>query len=166
MGEAKFKGKTVKVHGSLPKVGEKAPDFHLVDQDLSDRSLADFRGKRKLIAVAPSLDTSVCLASAKKFNEMAKNNPSIMILFVSADLPFAQKRICGLEKLDNIKTLSMMRDKEFGMEYGLLIEEGPLKGLLARAVLILDENDTITYLKQVTEITEEPDYEEALKALS
>jgi thioredoxin-dependent peroxiredoxin len=165
MVQINFKGKPIHTSGDLPTIHSKAPDFTLVDAELRDRSLKDFKGKRKLISIVPSLDTPVCSLSTKKFNDTAKNHPEIMILVVSADLPFAQKRVCDHESVKNVVTLSLMRSKDFAKTYGVLIEDGPLAGITARAVLVLDENDQVVYREFVSEISQEPNYENALKVL-
>lgn len=165
MASVTFKGAKVQTSGDLPQVGVKAPDFILTDSDLKDRTLNDFRGRRKLISIVPSLDTAVCALSAKKFNDAAKEHPGITILFVSADLPFAQKRFCVGDGLQNIVTLSMMRSKDFAQKYGILITDGPLAGLCSRSILVLDENDKVIYRELVPEITQEPNYQKALEAL-
>lgn len=165
MAEIKLKGNTIHTNGQLPALHSNAPDFVLVDADLQEKSLKDFKGKRKLISIVPSLDTSVCSLSAKKFNEQVKNHPEVSVLVVSADLPFAQKRICGTEGIKNITTLSMMRSKDFAKNYGVLIQDGPLAGICARAVLVLDENDKVVYEELVPEITQEPNYNNAMEAL-
>lgn len=166
MANVKFKGTTVHTNGELPKVAAKAPNFVLVDGNLQEKGLQDFKGKRKLISIVPSLDTGVCALSAKKFNEAAKKNPNLMIIFVSADLPFAQKRMCQQDSLENIVTLSMMRNKEFAERYGMLLVDGPLAGLAARSVVVLDENDNVLYTELVDEITQEPNYQKALDVLT
>ncbi len=166
MATVTFKGTPVHTNGDLPKYGEKAPDFTLTNGDLKDLTLKDFSGKRKLISIVPSLDTGVCALSAKKFNDAAKKDPNIVIIFVSCDLPFAQKRLCQQEKLENIHTLSMLRNKDFASKYGVLLTDGPLAGLAARSVVVLDENDRILYTELVSEITHEPDYQKALDALA
>lgn len=165
MANVKFKGAIAHTNGTLPELGSKAPEFILTDGDLKDRTLHDFHGKRKLISVVPSLDTGVCLMSAKKFNDAAKQYPDVLILFVSADLPFAQKRVCGLDGLHNIITLSMMRSKDFATKYGVLLIDSPLAGLASRAVIVLDEKEKVIYHELVEEITQEPDYKKALDAL-
>jgi thiol peroxidase len=163
--QVKLKGSPIHTSGALPSIGSKAPDFVLVNQDLKDCTLKDFKGKRKLLYIVPSLDTAVCSLSTKKFNDTMKRNPQFLALIVSADLPFAQKRICGLEKMENIVTLSAMRSRDFAKAYGVLITDGPLAGICARAVLVLDQDDRIVYEELVPEITQEPNYEAALKAL-
>lgn len=165
MANVKFKGTIVHTNGELPKISSKIPDFVLTDSNLKDHSLHDFHGKRKLISIVPSLDTAVCSLSAKKFNEAIKQHPEVLVLVVSADLPFAQKRFCTSEELENILTLSMMRSKEFATNYGVLLLDGPLAGLASRAVLVVDENEKVLYHELVQEITQEPDYKRALDAL-
>lgn len=164
MAKVTLKGNSIHTSGQLPAKEAKAPDFQLVDQDLTNRSLKDFKGKKKILSIVPSLDTSVCSLSAKKFNEAMKTHPDIMVLVISADSPFAQKRICGAEGLKNILPLSMMRSKDFATDYGVLIMDGPLAGICARAVVVLDENDRVIYTELVPEITQEPNYDAALKA--
>ncbi|MDR2539504.1 MAG: thiol peroxidase [Chlamydiales bacterium] len=159
-----FKGSPVHISGSLPRLGIQAPDFVLIDKDLKKRSLKDYSGKRKLMSIVPSLDTAVCSLSAKKFNQDIKANPKAgVVLNISADLPFAQSRFCHAEKVDTIVCLSMMGSKDFAQSYGVLILDGPLANLCARAIVVLDENDMVIYTELVPEITQEPNYEEALK---
>lgn len=160
-----LRGTPLHTIGELPKVGAKAPDFKLVDGDLNNRSLADYKGKKKLLNIVPSLDTPVCATSTKKWNERAMGRNDVVMLVISADLPFAQKRFCGLEKVDNVIPLSMMRSRNFAKDYGVLIEDGPLAGLTARAVVVLDENDKVVYTELVPEIAQEPNYDKALAAL-
>lgn len=166
MAKVTLKGNPVQTNGELPPVNSRAPEFTLVDQDLKDRNLSDFKRKKKLVYIVPSLDTPTCSISSKKFNELAKTHPGAVILVVSADSPFAQKRFCGAEGVSNVITLSMMRNKDFGKDYGVLIQEGPLAGILARAVFVLDENDRIVYSELVPEITSEPNYDRAIAVLS
>lgn len=151
--------------GELPAVGRTAPPFRLTATDLSDRTLEDFRGRRKLLYVVPSLDTSVCAASAGVFNERAAGSSNAAVLVISADLPFAQKRFLDNAGLESVTALSLMRGKNFAKEYGLLITDGPLAGLCARAVIVLDESDEVIYTELVPEISQEPDYDRALAAL-
>jgi thiol peroxidase len=160
-----LKGNPINTNGDLPTVGATAPDFKLVTADLQDVTLADFAGKKKLLNIVPSLDTAVCALSTHKFNEHAKAHPDTVILVVSADLPFAQKRFCGNEGLNNVVTLSMMRSRKFAKDYGVLLEDGPLAGLTARAVVVLDETNRVRHTELVPEIAQEPDYEAALAAL-
>lgn len=163
MTKVTLKGSPIELEGKFPQKGDVVSDFVLVDPSLKDCSLSDFKGKRKLLYIVPSLDTKVCLLSSKKFNEAAKNNPHLMVVVISADLPFAMDRVCRLEKLENIKTLSIMRDKSFSKNFGVLIKTGPLAGITARAVIVLDEKNSVVYSELVKEIGNEPNYEEALK---
>lgn len=165
MAKVTLKGKPVQIHGNLPSQGTKAPDFQLAGSDLHDRSLKDYQGKRKMIYIVPSLDTATCSLSTKKFNEQIASHPEVTVLVVSADLPFAQKRMCSAEKVQNIIPLSMMRSKDFAKAYGVLIEDGPLAGICTRAVVVLDENDQVVYTELVPEISQEPNYDKALEAL-
>ena len=165
MAHVKLKGNPVTLKQEFIKVGSVAPHFTLIDQQLKECSLKDLGKKKKLLYIVPSLDTEVCLLSTKHLNTVAKENAHLQIVVISADLPFAQKRACGIEKLDNIKTLSMMRDKSFAQNYGVLIVDGPLTGLCARAIIVLDEQNKVLYTQLVGEITEEPKYEPALAAL-
>jgi thioredoxin-dependent peroxiredoxin len=165
MAHVKLKGASVTLKQEFIKVGSTAPQFTLIDQQLKECSLKDLGKKKKLLYIVPSLDTEVCLLSTKHLNTIAKEHSHVQIVVISADLPFAQKRACGIEKLDNIKTLSMMKDKAFAQDYGVLIADGPLAGLCARAVVVLDENNKVLYTQLVSEITEEPKYEPTLAAL-
>ena len=146
-------------------MGSTAPDFSLVAGDLSDVSLATYAGKKKLLNIVPSLDTPVCATSTKKFNEAMAGKSDAVALVISADLPFASGRFCQAEGVGNVLNLSMMRSKNFGKDFGVLMEDGPLAGLTARAVVVLDANDQVVYTQLVPEITEEPDYDSALAAL-
>ncbi len=166
MATVTFKENPITINGELPAVGGKAPDFSLVGPDLNDVSLEDFRGKKKLLNIVPSLDTPVCAASSKKFNEQAKSRADTVVLVISADLPFAQTRFCSAENTDKIKTLSLMRGGNFAKDYGVLIQDGPLAGLTARAVGGIDENDKVSYTQLVPDIGDEPDYDSALAALA
>jgi thiol peroxidase len=158
-------GKPATTSGTLPAVGSKAPDFLLTKGDLSDVKLKDFQGKKKILNIVTSLDTGTCAASAKRFEaEVAKLN-NTMVLTVSCDLPFAQSRFCQSEGISKVLTLSQLRDRNFGRDYGVEFMDGPLAGLLARSIVVLDENDTVLYTQQVPENGEEPDYEPALKAV-
>ena len=165
MHQTLFKGKPVKLSGHLPQLHMVAPSFVLVDKDLKERRLEEFHGKKKLIATAPSLDTGTCSIMTKHFNEFGKKHPNEILITISADLPFAQKRFCETESVHNVLTLSMMRNKDFGMHWGLLVEDGPLAGLLARSVFVLDEKNHILFVELVPEITQEPNYHAALKLL-
>ena len=165
MAQIKLKGNPVNTSGDLPKVGAAAPDFHLTDVDLKDVSLSSFKGKKKLLNIVPSLDTPTCALSTKKFNDHAKDRSDTVMLVVSADLPFAQKRFCSTENTASVKTLSMMRDRNFAKDYGVLIQDGPLKGITARAIVVIDEHDKVKYTELVPEIAQEPNYDKALAAL-
>lgn len=158
-------GNPINVAGTLPKKGDKAPAFSLVAKDLADVTLGSFKGKRKVLNIFPSIDTPTCATSVRTFNKRASEKPNAVILCVSADLPFAQSRFCGAEGLDNVVTLSTMRGREFLEAYGVAITSGPLAGVSARAVVVIDENDKVLHSELVPEIKQEPDYEAALKAL-
>ncbi|MFN3543330.1 MAG: thiol peroxidase [Thiobacillus sp.] len=155
-------GNPIDVAGTFPKVGDTAPDFKLVNKDLADVSLADFAGKKKILNIVPSLDTPVCATSTKKFNAAASDK--VAVLVISADLPFAQNRFCGAEA-PNVTTLSTMRGAEFMKAYGVAIVSGPLAGITARAVIVLDENNKVLHAELVPEIKQEPNYDAALAAL-
>jgi len=165
MANITLKGNPFHTNGDLPAVGSQAPDFRLVAGDLSDVNLATYAGKKKLLNIVPSLDTPVCAISTRKFNEYAKSHPDTVVLIISADLPFAQGRFCTGEKLENVVPLALMRSRNFAKDYGVLIEDGPLAGITARAVVVLDANNTVRHAQLVPEIAQEPDYEAALKAL-
>jgi thiol peroxidase len=160
-----FKGNPVHVGGQFPKIGDKAPAFKLIAGDLSEKSLSDFAGKRKVLNIFPSVDTGVFAASVRHFNQDAAGLKNAVVLCISADLPFAQIPICGAEGIQNVTMLSMMRGREFLADYGVAMTDGPLAGLAARAVLVLDEHDKVIHAQMVDEITHEPDYAAALKAL-
>ena len=164
MAQVTLKGNPIHTNGELPAVGAKAPDFRLTGGDLKDVSLADYRGKRKVLNIVPSLDTAVCAMSTRKFNESASKLPNTVVLVVSADLPFAAKRFCTTEGLQNVVPLSLMRDKSFAKDYGVLLQDGPLAGICARAVVVTDANDKVVYRQLVPEIGQEPDYDKALAA--
>ncbi len=160
-----LKGDTIHTNAELPAPGAPAPDFKLVATDLREVTLADFQGKTKLLNIVPSLDTGICAISTKKFNEHANDRDDLAVLVVSADLPFAQGRFCEAENTRDVQTLSMMRDRHFAKDYGVLIEDGPLAGITARAVVVIDADDKVTYTELVPEITQEPDYDAALAAI-
>lgn len=164
MAEIKFKGNPIHTSGNLPAVGSQAPDFKLTRPDLSEATLKTYAGKKKILNINPSLDTGVCAASARKFNVEAANLQNAVVLNISRDLPFAAKRFCGAEGLTNIEALSELRDRNFGKTYGVEMTDGPLAGLLSRAVVVIDENDKVAYVEQVPEITQEPNYDAALQA--
>jgi thioredoxin-dependent peroxiredoxin len=165
MATVTLKGNPIHTSGDLPKVGAKAPDFRLAGGDLKDVSLATFKGKKKVLNIVPSLDTPVCATSTRKFNEKAGSLPNAVVLIVSADLPFASGRFCVAEGLENVVPLSLMRGREFAKDYGVLITDGPLEGITARAVVVLDENDKVVHAELVPEIGQEPNYDAALAAL-
>ena len=165
MAKITLQGNPINTSGNLPKVGSKAPAFTLVDKDLNDVSLSDFNGKKKILSIVPSLDTPVCALSAKKFDEWAAGRDDVVIITISADLPFAQGRFCGSENVERVKTLSMMRSRNFAKDYGVLIVDGPLAGITGRALLVLDEKDTVVHTELVPEIAQEPDYDKAYAAL-
>ena len=165
MATVTLQGNSIHTSGELPAVGTSAPDFHLVDGKLNDVHLADYGGKKKLLNIVPSLDTPTCATSTRKFNERARDLNDAVVLVVSADLPFAQGRFCGAEGIDNVIPLSMMRSRNFAKDYGVLITDGPLAGITARAVVVMDENDKVVYTQLVPEIADEPDYDAALAAL-
>ena len=158
------KGKTVHSIGELPRVGSKAPDFKLTKGDLSDVSLADFPGQVRIINIVPSLDTGTCATSAKKFNEEIKKLGGAVVLNVSRDTPFAQSRFCKAEGVDVVVTLSDLRDRSFGKDYGVELKDGLLAGLLSRAVVVVDAAGKVVYAEQVPEISQEPNYAAALDA--
>ncbi|MBI4753904.1 MAG: thiol peroxidase [Betaproteobacteria bacterium] len=158
-------GNPIHLAGRFPQVGDAAPAFSLVGPDLLDRTLASFAGKRKVLNIVPSLDTPVCQASTRRFNETAGSLPNTVVLVISADLPFASKRFCEAEGLNNVLTLSTMRGREFMNDYGVEIVDGPLAGITGRAVVVLDEGDRVAYTELVPEIKQEPDYDAALAVL-
>jgi thioredoxin-dependent peroxiredoxin len=164
MAQITFKGNRVRTSGELPKVGSKAPDFKLTKGDLSDVSLAAFAGKVLILNIVPSLDTSTCALSAKRFNEEIKKLGQAMVLNVSRDLPFAQARFCKAEGVDAVVPLSELRDRSFGASYGVEMKDGPLAGLLSRAVVVVGADGKVVYAQQVPEIASEPDYAQALAA--
>lgn len=166
MAEITLQGNPIHTNGELPAVGDTAPDFKLTNGELADMSLSDYTGKKKLLNIVPSLDTPVCATSTRKFNKAASGRDDVVMLIISADLPFAMGRFCTGENLDKVVPLSMMRNKNFAKDYGVLIQDGPLAGITARAVVVIDENDKIVYTEMVPEIAREPDYDKALAALS
>lgn len=159
-------GNPLTLAGDFPRIGAPAPTFSLVNGDLQDVGLANYAGKRKVLNIVPSLDTPVCATSTRKFNEEAGKLPNTVVLVISADLPFAAKRFCETEGLKNVVTLSTMRGREFMRDYGVEIADGPLAGVTARAVVIVDGNDKVVYTELVPEIKQEPNYDAALAALS
>lgn len=160
-----LKGNPVEVSGNLPKVGDKAPEFTLVDKALANVSLENFAGKRKVLNIFPSVDTPTCAMSVRAFNQHASEMTNTVVLNISADLPFAQTRFCAAEGLENVQNLSTMRGNEFLTSYGVLISTSKLAGLAARAVVVLDENNVVKHVELVGEIANEPNYEAALASL-
>lgn len=165
MAKITLKGNPVNTSGNLPAKGSKAPDFTLVKSDLSTISLSELKGKKLILNIFPSLDTSTCAASVRKFNQFAAGKTGTVVLGISKDLPFAHARFCSAEGITNVITLSGFRDSGFGRAYGIDIIDGKMAGLYARSIVIVDENGKVTYTQLVPEITHEPDYDEALAAL-
>ena len=158
-------GNPISTSGDLPAVGSKAPDFTLTGGDLADVSLSKYAGKKVILDIFPSIDTPVCATSVRKFNEAAAGLGNTVVLAISRDLPFAQKRFCGAEGIENVVTLSAMKDDRFGKSYGVLVTSGPLTGLFARSVVVVDEKGNVKYKELVPEIKEEPKYDAALAAV-
>jgi thiol peroxidase len=158
-------GSPANTNGDVPAVGSRAPDFVLTDKSLQNMTLKSFAGKRKVLNIVPSLDTPTCQTSTRKFNEKAGSLKNTVVLVVSADLPFAQKRFCEAEGLKNVIPLSLMRSRNFAKDYGVLIQDGVLEGITARAVVVIDENDKVIHSQLVPVIANEPDYEAALAVL-
>jgi thioredoxin-dependent peroxiredoxin len=159
MATVTFKGKEVKTSGQLPAVGTQAPDFKLVGSGLNEISIADFKGKRVVLNIFPSLDTGVCATSVRQFNKWVSDKENTVVICVSKDLPFAQSRFCGAEGLENVITASDFRYHNFATDYGVLMTDGPLAGLMARSVVAFDENGKVSYNQLVPEIIEEPSYD-------
>lgn len=159
-----LQGNPIDTSGELPAVGSAAPAFTLTKTDLSDVTLQDFAGKTVILNIYPSVDTGVCAASTRKFNELASGKADVAVLCVSADLPFAHSRFCGAEGLDNVVSLSDFRNKDFGNAYGVTITTGVLAGLLSRAIVVIKDGN-VAYTEQVPEIAQEPDYDAALAAV-
>jgi thiol peroxidase len=166
MSQITLQGNPVQTIGSLPAVGMPAPSFELVKSDLSEANLQDFGGKNIILNIFPSLDTSVCAASVRRFNKEAGEAPDTVVLCISADLPFAHKRFCEAEGLNDVIPLSVFRSPEFGRDYGVTFTSGPLIGLLSRAVVIIDRSGKVAYTEQIPEIGQEPDYDAALLVIS
>jgi thiol peroxidase len=165
MAEITLDGNTIHTIGELPAVGSTGPDFRLTASDMSDRSLSNYAGKKKILNIVVSLDTGICADSAKKFNESVGKLQNTVVLTISRDLPFAQERFCNAQGIKSVETLSSLRDMSFGKDYGVEIIDGPFTGLLARSIVVLDENNKVLYTEQVPEIAQEPDYNRALEAL-
>ena len=165
MAQITLQGNVVNTNGDIPNNGTSAPDFVLVDSELNDINLSNYSGKNKVLTIIPSLDTPVCQKSTKIFNEKVASIPDTVLLAVSADLPFAMKRFCVQESLNIVKPLSMMRSINFAKDYGVLLTDGPLSGITARAVIVIDKKDKIIYSELVQEIANEPNYENVIKSL-
>ncbi|PPL00485.1 thiol peroxidase [Parapedobacter indicus] len=161
-----FKGSDVHTTGTLPSIGSQAPNFKLTAGNLSDKTLADYQGKKVILNIFPSIDTGTCAASVRAFNQKAAGLDNTVVLCISKDLPFAQGRFCAAEGLNNVETLSEYKDSNFSDAYQLKIADGPLAGLLSRAVVVVDENSKVVYTQQVAEITDEPNYDAALAAIA
>lgn len=166
MAQITLKGTSIETVGVLPEIGTQAPPFSLVQSDLSEVTLDQYSGKQVVLNIFPSIDTPVCAASVRKFNELAGGKDNTVVLCISADLPFAHSRFCETDGLDNVVSLSNFRSPTFGKDYGVTIATGPIAGLLSRAVVIIDPEGKISYHEQVPEIAQEPDYDAALAALS
>ena len=165
MASITLKGSPVETSGQLPAVGTKAPDFTLVKCDLSETNLGAYAGKKIVLNIFPSVDTSVCATAVRRFNTEAAKRPDTVVLCISADLPFAQERFCGAEGLKNVITLSTFRNQDFGNDYGVVMTSGPLKGLMSRGVIVIGSDGIVKYTEQVPEIAQEPDYDAALAVL-
>lgn len=165
MKEIKLKGNPIHISGDLPASGSTAPDFVLTKTDMSDVSLKDFKGGKIVLNIFPSIDTPICAMSVRKFNGEASKLGNTVVLCVSEDLPFAHARFCGAEGIKNVVSVSDLRKRDFGKKYGLEIVDGPIAGLLARAVIVIDENGKVKYTQLVPEIAQEPDYEAVFQAL-
>lgn len=166
MAKITLKGNIINTFGNLPETGSKAKDFLLTKTDLSDVSLKDFSGKRIVMNIFPSVDTGVCATSVRRFNAELDKMKNTVVLCISVDLPFAHQRFCGAEGLNNVISLSEMRVRNFGEDYGVRIIDGPLAGIFSRAVIVIDESGKIIYTEQVPEIAQEPDYAPVVKLLS
>jgi len=166
MSQVAFKGNLLHLAGALPNTGSAAPDFSVIKTDLSSLSLAELKGKKVVLNIFPSIDTPVCAASVRRFNVEAAKLANTVVLCISKDLPFAQKRFCAAEGIDNVMTGSEYRDSSFSDAYGIRIIDGPLAGLFSRAVVVIDERGKVVYAEQVPEISQEPDYGKALAAIA
>lgn len=165
MAKITLKGNTINTIGNLPEIGSQAPNFNITGTDLSDIKLDDFKGKRVLLNIFPSLDTPTCATSVRRFNQEASNLDNTTVLCVSMDLPFAHNRFCVAEGLDNVLSASDYKNRSFSEDYGVRIMDGPLTGLLSRAVVIIDEAGKVVYTEQVPETGQEPDYDAAIAVL-
>ncbi len=165
MANITLKGNPIHTIGSLPEVGTSAPAFTLTKSDLSDVSLADYKGKKVILNIFPSLDTSVCAASVRKFNQEVSKLENTVVLCISRDLPFAHSRFCSTEGIEGVISLSQLKDDKFGKDYGVTMVDGPLQSILSRAVVVVDESGKVVYTEQVPEIAQDPDYAKALAAI-
>ena len=165
MASVTLKGNIVNTTGELPQDGSMARDFLLTDVNLDDKSLSDYSGKNIVLNIFPSIDTSACAASVREFNRRVSSFKNTVVLCVSKDLPFAQKRFCGAEGIENVITLSVLRNNDFGNDYGVLLKDGPLKGLLARSIVVIDDSGKVKYTQLVSEISDEPDYDSVAEIL-
>jgi thioredoxin-dependent peroxiredoxin len=165
MAKTAFKGNPVNTSGNLPSKGSKAPEFSLVKSDLGTLTLSELKGKKLILNIFPSLDTSVCATSVRKFNQLAAGKENAKVLAISKDLPFAHGRFCTTEGINNVVTLSGFRDDKFGKKYGVLMKDGPLAGLYARSIVVIDEAGKVIHTQLVPDITQEPDYDSAMKAI-
>ena len=165
MAKITLKGNPIETVGELPKVGKKASKFKLVKSDLSIAKLEDYKGTRIVLNITPSIDTAVCATSIRKFNELATQFDNTKVLYISKDLPFAHARFCGAEGIDNVETLSDFVKGKFGKKYGVTISTGPMKGLLSRAIVVINEEGTVIYNEQVPEIVDEPNYDKVIEIL-
>lgn len=160
-----LQGNPISISGNLPKTGVQAPDFSLVKGDLSEVKLSDYKGKNVVLNIFPSLDTGVCAASVRRFNKIASTLNNSVVLCISADLPFASSRFCTTEGLDNVITLSTFRDQSFAEKYGIMMTDGPLKGLLARSIVVVNPEGKVVYTELVPEIAQEPNYDSAINSI-
>lgn len=165
MAKITLKGNEISTVGDLPRAFTPAKDFHLIASDLSTKTLGDFKGKKLVLNIFPSIDTGTCAASVRNFNKEAANLDNTAVLCISRDLPFAQNRFCGAEGIENVVMLSDFKTGQFGKDYGLEIENGPLAGLHSRSIVIINEEGTVTYTEQVSETVDEPNYKAALASL-
>jgi thioredoxin-dependent peroxiredoxin len=165
MAKITLKGNPVNTYGDLPAKGTDAPDFSLVKSDLANLTLSELKGKKLVLNISPSLDTSVCATSVRKFNQLAAGKTNVLVLAITKDLPFAHSRFCTTEGITNVVTLSGFRNKDFGKTYGIDIIDGPFEGLYARSIVVIDEAGKVVYTQLVPEIATEPDYDAALAAL-
>jgi|SRR5690606_18033664 len=165
MANITFKGNAIQTAGELPAVGTEAPNFTLTGSDLSEVSLSDFKGKKVILNIFPSIDTGTCATSVREFNQRVSSLDNTVVLCISKDLPFAQSRFCAAEGIENVKVLSEFKNQSFSEKYPITIKSAPLDGLLSRAVVVIDENGKVAYTEQVSEVSQEPNYEAALAAL-